>query len=205
MTSAASMSITVRVTVTHSYFLSEWVMSNMNESCLLPGMRRRGQRYRLSAHYQTLQNTAQVDILKKLTEIHYNTLQHTTTRWTHCNTRQHIATLCNAPPDPAKHCPGRNCHETHRNNMQHAATHCNTLQHPAKHCNTLQNTAIHYQTLQDTAQVDKLKKITKKTCNTLQHAAKHYITLQHTATHCYTLQHTATHCQILPHTTQVVL
>ena len=63
------------------------------------------------------------------------------------------------------------------NTLQHAATHCNTLQRAATHCNTLQHTATH--------------------CNTLQHTAKHYNTPQHTATHCNTLQNIATHCNTL--------
>jgi len=61
---------------------------------------------------------------------HWNTLQHTATRFRDTE---------------------REIHAVWWQTLQHTATHCNTLKYTATYCNTLQHTATHWNTLQHTA------------------------------------------------------
>jgi len=98
--------------------------------------------------------------------LHYNTLQHTTTR---CNTLQHYNTLQHTATRIASgHGDGDFLH------AQWTRSHLNTLQHTATHCNTLQHTL----------EVDMAVEIFL--------LLEVFFTLHHAATHCHTLQHTAT-------------
>ena len=155
----------------------------------------------LTANQQrtTLQITATHRNSLQLTEIYcnslincststlYNHLKHTATctqrcsSSTHCDPRQHTATLAGTPATLTATHINRlsflSCATTFRwGAYQHTATHCNTLQHTATHCNSYCNT--HKQVV-----VFEPLTLMQELINRLQH----------TATHCNTLHHTAPH------------
>ena len=100
---------------------------------------------------------------------------------THCNTRQHSSTLCNALPNTATERPREQKeHKASPNPLKHTAPNCNTLQHAATRCNKLQHAATHYiretWSMRTTRGLPRVAAATN--CIALQHATKHCNTLQ---------------------------
>ena len=103
-----------------------------------------------ATHCSPLQHTTPFPHLSYHSTHVFDTLPHTATHWTHCNTLQHNATQCNSLQLAATHyrMHATSAHNGDRQSHICIATHCNTLQHAAIHYNTLQHTAPHCNPLQ---------------------------------------------------------